>query len=379
MALLQLAIQKNFPATGLSPGFDLNVALECDPGITVLFGASGSGKTLTLDAIAGLTRPDQGRILLDNEILFDAKSRLAVPPQRRGIGYVFQNYALFPHMTVEENLAFGIARRPGMERRRKIREMLELFGLGALGARRPQELSGGERQRASIARALVTEPGLLLLDEPARGLDYPLRLDFYAVLRNVRRKYDIPILLVTHDVTEGFILADQMVIYAAGRIVQRGTPGDIFARPRSAAVARLLGISNVFSGTVEELDPMADHALIRTALFPVKVPYLPGRLRGDPVGFCIAQEHVTLLLPGDSREDRSRENRVPVRVVEEIFLPNSVRLLLRVQGDGGAGNGAGPLQIESEVSRVAYKKMGLPGQKEWQASLPKAHIHVFSE
>ncbi len=380
MALLELTIGKHLPATEGSPGFDLDVRLACEGGVTVLFGASGSGKTLTLDAIAGFLRPDRGRILLDNEILFDAESGVCRPPQRRGIGYVFQSYALFPHMTVEQNLGFGIARLPALERHRRIREMLELFGLAALGTRRPQELSGGEKQRASIARALIAQPRLLLLDEPVRGLDYPLRLDFYSILRSVRQRYRIPILLVTHDVEEGFVLGDQMAVYEAGRIVQTDKPTEIFLHPRNASVARLLGITNIFSGTVEELDPMADTSRIRTAQFPVTVPYLPGRLRGDRVEFCIPQEHVVLAPPGAATNDPSPENRIPVQVIEEITTPTTVHLLLRVRGETAAGDGDAPaFQIESEVSRAAYKKMSLGKQKDWLATFPRAVIHVFSE
>lgn len=388
MAQLELSIQKHFPSTGAAPGFDLDVALDCEAGVTVLFGASGSGKTLTLDSLAGFLRPDQGRILLNNEILFDARSRVFLPPQRRGVGYVFQNYALFPHMTVEQNLAFGVSRLPSLERHRRVREMLDLFGLTAHGTRRPRELSGGEKQRASIARALIPQPRLLLLDEPARGLDYQLRLDFYAVLHNIRASYRIPILLVTHDVTEGFVLADRMAVYRAGRVIQTGEPDEVFLHPRNPAVARLLGISNIFSGAVEELDPMAGFSLIRTGTFRVQAPYLPGRLRGDTVSFCIPREHVQLALPGaplseharqHARENR-RENQIPVRVIEEIATPSTVRLLLDVRGEAGKPDGSGgPSQIESEVTRAVYKKLGIATQKEWLASLPEAFIHVFPE
>ena len=326
---------------------------------------------------SGFLRPDRGRILLNDEILFDAESGVCLPPQRRGVGYVFQNDARFPHMTLEQNLAFGIARLPALERHRRVRDMLNRFGLAALATRRPHELSGGQKQRASIARALVTEPRLLLLDEPVRGLDYPLRQDFYEILRNVRRSYQIPILLVTHDVKEGFELAAQMAVYEAGRIVQTGNPEEIFLQPRSAAVARLLGIANIFSGTVEELDPMADSTRIRTDVFPVTVSYLPGRLKGDPVSFCIPQEHVQLVQPSLSENERNRENSIPAHVVEEIPTPATVRLLLRIESEAGTANGS--FQLESEVTRAAYKKMGVAKQKDWLVALPKAFIHVFGE
>jgi molybdate transport system ATP-binding protein len=362
---------------GSSPGFDLDVSLECAAGVTVLFGASGSGKTLTLDCLAGFLRPDAGRILLNDSILFDAGSGANLPPQRRAVGYVFQNYALFPHMTLEQNLAFGIRRLPSLERHRRIHEMLDLFGLAARASRRPQELSGGEKQRASIARALVTEPRLLLLDEPVRGLDYPLRADFYEILRSVRERYRIPILLVTHDVAEGFLLGDRMVVYAAGRIVQIGSPEEIFRQPRNPGVARLLGISNIFSGVVEELDPMSDCSRLRTPSFSVIVPYLPGRLRGDPVRFCIPREHVALL-PVSS--PKSGNNCIPVRVAEEVFTPSTVRLRLDIQAEAGPTSPPDtPVRIESEVTRMAYQKMKLAQQKDWLAELPPASIHIFPE
>ena len=384
MAQLEVSIQKSFAANGTGPGFSLDIALDCDAGVTALFGASGSGKTSTLDALAGLLRPDAGRILLHDEILFDAKAGVCLPPQRRGVGYVFQNYALFPHMTLEENLSFGIARMAARERHRRVHDMLDLFGLAALGGRRPHELSGGQSQRASIARALIPEPRLLLLDEPVRGLDHPLRLDFYAVVRNVREKYRIPILLVTHDVTEGFVLADRIAVYRAGRIVQTGEPEEVFAHPRSAAVARLVGIANIFSGSVEELDPMSGTSVIRTADFSLEAPYLPGQLRGDKASFCISSEQVALLPRAASASDRGKENQIPVRVTQEIATPSTVRLLLEVQGSTRKADAAGSpalvsAHFEAEVSRAAYKKMGIASEKNWLAALPKTQIHVFPE
>jgi molybdate transport system ATP-binding protein len=382
LAQLEFAFQKRLAADG-GTGFALDVRLACEAGITVLFGASGSGKTLTLDSLAGFLKPDQGRILLHDSILYDSGSGVCLPPRRRNIGYVFQNYALFPHMSLEQNLAFGIQRVPPLERRRRIHEMLERFGLAERAARRPAELSGGEKQRASIARALITEPRLLLLDEPVRGLDYPLRADFYEILHDIRERYRIPILLVTHDVTEGFFLGDQMAVYAAGRIVQLGTPEEVFHHPHSPAIARLLGIANIFFGVIEELDPMTDRAVLRTPRFSVAAPYLPGRLRGDAVSFCIPREQVALLPPGAQPSGNGRQNRIPVRVAEEVFTPTSVRLRLEVVGPPGAPEFAtlpsdgSPGSVESEVSRAAYQKLKIAQQKDWLADLPPASIHVF--
>jgi molybdate transport system ATP-binding protein len=376
---LEFTLRKRFPASGAGPGFELNASLACEAGITVLFGASGSGKTVTLDSLAGLVRADHGRILLHDHILFDSGSGAWLPPQRRGIGYVVQNYALFPHMTVEQNLTFGIQHLPPLERRRRIHEALELFRIAGLAKRRPQELSGGEKQRASIARALVRQPQMLLLDEPVRGLDYPLRAEFYQILGGLRERYRIPILLVTHDVSEGFFLGNHMAVYERGAIVQVGTPEEVFREPQSPEIARLLGIANIFEGVIEELDPMADCSKLRTAHFTLRLPYLPGRLKGDPVRFCIPSDQVLLAAP-EAGQSAARHDRIAVRIAEEVFAPNTVRLRLAVQSDEAdqASNHSGGW-IECEVTRVAYQRMKLAQQKEWLAELPCRAIHIFTE
>src|SRR5256885_1001034 len=166
--MLQARLRKSFAPTPDSAGFTLDLEFAATAGVTVLFGPSGAGKTLVLESIAGFIEPDEGRILLDDDILFDGAARVHLAPQKRNCGYVFQNYALFPHMTLRENLAFAAERRPRLERHRRVNDMLEKFQLASVSGRRPHEVSGGEQQRCSIARALIGEPRLLLLDEPAR-------------------------------------------------------------------------------------------------------------------------------------------------------------------------------------------------------------------
>lgn len=382
MAQLELTIRHEYSSPGAAqkaplPGFVLDIALSCEAGITVLFGASGSGKTLTLDALAGFLKSAQGRIVLDNAILFDAASGLSLPPQRRHVGYVFQNYALFPHLTIEQNLAFGIQHLPVLERTRRIHEELDRFGIAAKAGRLPRELSGGEKQRASIARALICQPKLLLLDEPVRGLDYSLRADFYEILRQVRERHRIPILLVTHDAEEGFLLGDKMAVFEEGRIVQFDKPEEIFQRPAKPSVARLLGISNVFQGVMESLDPMTGVSRLRTPAFTLTLPYLPGRLRGDTVEFCIRREHVALLPTGALASGNGRENRIPVRLAEEVFTPTTARLWLEVAA-ARSGPRTASAAIECEVSRAAYQEMELAQQKDWLAELPSGAIHIFA-
>ena len=162
--MIHARIAKRFPPQPDSAAFSLEIELQARAGVTALFGASGAGKTLTLDCIAGFTRPDAGRILLDVQFLFDAASQVNLRPQQRNCGYVFQNYALFPHMTLRENLLFAAERRPRLERHRRVNEMIERFHLADVSGRRPHEVSGGQKQRYSIARALIGSPRLLLLD-----------------------------------------------------------------------------------------------------------------------------------------------------------------------------------------------------------------------
>ena len=176
--MLEARLRKTFAPKPDSAGFTLDLEFTATAGVTVLFGPSGAGKTLVLESIAGFIEPDQGRILLDDDILFDGVTRLNLAPQKRNCGYVFQNYALFPHMTLRQNLEFAAERRPRLERHRRVAEMLDKFRLAESAGRRPHEVSGGQRQRCSIARALIGAPKLLLLDEPATGLDAPCAPNF---------------------------------------------------------------------------------------------------------------------------------------------------------------------------------------------------------
>src|ERR1700675_5056960 len=190
--MLQARLRKSFAPKPDSAGFTLDLEFSATAGVTVLFGPSGAGKTLVLDSIAGFVKPDEGRVLLDNDILYDAAAGGHLPPQKSNCGYVFQNYALFPHMTLRENLVFAAERRPRLERHRRVNDMLEKFRLTDAAGRRPHEVSGGQRQRCSIARALIGAPKLLLFDEPAQGLDAPLRTEFYGVLRQVQEEFKTP-------------------------------------------------------------------------------------------------------------------------------------------------------------------------------------------
>jgi molybdate transport system ATP-binding protein len=236
----------------LGAGFTLDISLTAPPGITMLFGASGSGKTTLLRCVAGLTRPDAGRIAIGDRVLFDADAHVDVGTQDRHVGYVFQQSALFPHMSLRENIEYGLHRVPTSERQRRVSSIAESFRIAHLLERRPAQVSGGERQRAALARALVTEPSMLLLDEPLSALDHAIQSRIMDDLRRVNEARRIPMLYVTHSHREVYALGERAIVIDNGRGIASGTPHDVLDRPEQALLANLAGFENVFDATVVE-------------------------------------------------------------------------------------------------------------------------------
>jgi molybdate transport system ATP-binding protein len=295
--MIDARIRKVFPGGGDSVPFELNIHLKSAVEITVLFGPSGAGKSLSLDCIAGFARPDEGRILVDDRLLFDADSGISLPARERGCGCVFQSESLFPHMSLFENLWFAAGRFTRRERRAKVCEILERFHLEELGSRRPHELSGGQRQRGAIARAILSQPSLLLLDEPTRGLDAALRQEFYSVLREARNAFGVPVVMVTHDIEEALELGVSMHVLVGGRIVQSGAPKEILEAPATAAVARLMGCYNILSAEVLALDPATNRSRLQISAgegtrFEILGPYLPGLLLGAKVQLAVREDEI---------------------------------------------------------------------------------------
>jgi len=356
--MISARLRKTFPARPDSASFSLELEFQAAAGVTVLFGPSGSGKTLTLDLIAGFERPDDGRILLDDEILFDGAAAVCLAPQSRNCGYVFQDYALFPHMTLRQNLEFAAERRPRLERHRRVNEMLEKFRLGDAAGRRPHEVSGGQRQRCSIARALIGAPKLLLFDEPAQGLDAPLRAEFYEVLRQVRADFKTPMLLVTHDLDECFELGEEMLVLREGRLVQSGAPRAILDQPANADVARLLGVFNLIPAEIRALDPGRNSSKVQMGEHELEGPYFPGHLKGDRVTVCVRPEQLTAL----ARNGRPGPNQIPAQLERAVEKPQWMRL----EFAGG---------ISVDLARPDYERVR--DTKDWLIEFPRESLRVL--
>jgi molybdate transport system ATP-binding protein len=236
-----------------APPFLLDIEVEVLPGITILFGPSGAGKSTLLDCIAGLTRPDAGRIAVNGNLLFDSAKKIHVPPLHRQISYVFQSLALFPHMTAEANVAYGLSDLPEQERHTRVSEILQVFRVEKLRGRKPREISGGEQQRVALARSLVTLPRVLLLDEPLTGLDAELKASIIDDLRAWNAAHKIPILYVTHSREEVDALGERVIALVHGKIVSEGTPREVLDAPRRKRLAQAAGFENLLTGTVLDL------------------------------------------------------------------------------------------------------------------------------
>jgi ABC-type Fe3+/spermidine/putrescine transport system ATPase subunit len=355
--MIEARISKRYAPGRESAGFALDIEFTAASGVTVLFGPSGAGKTLTLDCVAGFVRPDDGRIVLDGRVLFDRAAAIDLPPRSRHTGYVFQNYALFPHMSLRKNLEFAIEDVPKAKRNHRVGQMLERFELSDVSGRRPHELSGGQKQRCSIARALISEPRLLLLDEPARGLDPTLRAGFYAALRQARNEFGTPALLVTHDLNECFELGDEMLVVREGRVEQCGPPRKILDQPASLEVARLLGRFNIMPVEIEALDPASNTSRLRYQGIGLRAPFAPGYSVGDRAWLCSRPE----LLTAAPQNGSLGPNQIPVRLTRVVEKPEGMRLEF-----------TGDIAVETAGLRFAHK-----ADDKWLIEFPPEDLRIL--
>jgi molybdate transport system ATP-binding protein len=360
------------------PEFTLDVAWSAGDGVAVLFGPSGAGKTLTLQCLAGLIRPDAGRIVVDDRVLFDSAAGVDLPPQHRRVGYVFQGYALFPHLTVGQNMAFGLRDRPRAERQARAAEVMERLGLGGLDHRRPGELSGGQRQRVALGRALAIDPALLLLDEPLSALDAPLRRSLRDELRAILSGWGTAAVLVTHDFTEAYQLADRIVIYEGGQVIQSAPRAELLWQPASEAVARIMGLRNVLHGTVVKAMPdriqIAWRGLMLEAVNSPTRSYMPPP--ESPIAFFIRPEYVRLIRKDRGSPDAAHHmNLMRGRIVGESDFGTVWSLRLRLDAPGAPAQG--DFDLEVEVPRLVYEILEIERDRHWEFSIHRGSIHVL--
>jgi iron(III) transport system ATP-binding protein len=298
-----------------------------DGTLTSFLGSSGCGKTTTLNSIAGLEPIDEGVIRIGDFILDDTHRKIALPPEHRGLGMVFQSYALWPHMTVYDNLALGLKLKKvsNAETKKRIRETLELVGLKDLEKRYPFQLSGGQQQRVALARAVVAQPRLLLLDEPLSNLDAKVREQARAWLREIQNRLGITTIYVTHDQAEALAISDMVAVMSFGKLMQYGPPHEIYENPSNKFVADFIGISSFLNGTVVQRGTNATRVQIESGEILTSSRPAPA---GDKVTIVIRSERIHLLAKDQAGE---APNSIPAKIVSGVYLGNKYQYLVQTK------------------------------------------------
>ena len=313
--MLNAKIKKEFRTNGRVT-FALDASFVVRQGITVLFGPSGSGKTSILRSIAGIVAPDEGRIELGEHVYFDSERGTNVPIQGRRIGFVFQDYLLFPHLTAVQNVAYAIRSATRKGRRDRAIELLDMLGIAYASDRHPHQLSGGEQQRVALARALGSDPAILLLDEPLSALDAATRLRLLGEIVDLQRKSKIPFLYVTHSPADAVRAGDSALILNAGRIVQEGKPTEVFNAPRNSAASQAVGSENILAGRVQAHHEREGTSVIDLAGCNLVVPFnaLP---KNTPVTVGIRSDDIII--------SRERIGQTSARNLFEGTIKHAVR------------------------------------------------------
>jgi len=311
--MLTARIRKELRVAGAS-SFLLDVSIEVSPGITILFGASGAGKSTLLDCVAGLTRPDEGRIAVGADVLFDSSLEIHIPAPKRRIAYVFQTLALFPHLSAEENVVYGLKHLREEQRRERAEAILRAFHIEKLRKQKPGELSGGEKQRIALARSLVTEPRVLLLDEPLTGLDAERKVAIVDDLRAWNTAKGIPILYVTHSREEVDALGERVIALENGSVVSAGVPMDVLDAPRRKKLAQAAGFENLLSATVLDLREADGVMRVRLGDSPCEIEVPLGYAAvGDRVQVAVRAGDI--LLAAERPHGLSARNLIEGRII----------------------------------------------------------------
>ncbi len=366
--MLKCNVKKNFG------DFSLDVDLELEGGITALFGPSGCGKSLTLRCISGLSEPDEGVVIVNNRTFYDEKSGTNIPIKNRKVGFLFQDYALFPHLTVEKNIGYGLKKMSKTAKKEKIQEMLKIMRLENLEKRYPYQLSGGQKQRVALARTLIVDPDLLLLDEPFSALDTPVRTRMQQELLLIHKKFPVPTILVTHSLEEAFTLSDCIAVMDNGRILQMEPKEKVLKRPNCNKVARFTGSRNIFPGQV--ISKEDNYIMVKSngLEFKVLINNLDSYSLYDEVNISIRPSQV-LFVRKDLGRGFEKDNVFKgILLDRRIEYSTSYTLFFKLfsppvdQDD---------YDLEIHLSHHIYNKLNLAAEKEVYVTLPPESLSIF--
>ncbi len=372
-SLFHAVIRKQLKAFQL----EVELGLDANQGqVLVLFGPSGSGKTMTLKCIAGIAEPDAGFVSIGPRTVFDSHQRLNVRLSERKVGYLPQNYALFPHLTVNQNIAFGLSRWDRGRANRRLNELVRLMQLEGLEKRYPRELSGGQQQRVAFARALAPQPEILLLDEPFAALDTNIRAELRQNLALLSRDLGLPVVFITHDLEEAYMLADRIAVYDQGHVLQCDTRTEVFYHPTSVQTAQLLGIKNLWEGRVLEANMAQRLVLVRTAHADVWASVRPSQFlppSNFKVTLSMRPENIKIW-PMSAKLDSP--NCYSGHVTGEVARGSRYTLFFNL----GEALSQAEHDLEIEVTAQEYAAMGQQQSTSniWQISLDPAAIHLIA-
>ncbi len=347
-------IIKRYPS-----GFRICADLDfhADGSVMVLFGPSGSGKTTLLRCLAGLERPDMGRVQFGSEIWFDSDARISVCTHKRGVGYLFQDYALFPHLTVTKNITYNLSRR---EARERLEDIIGLLRLSDVRDRFPASLSGGERQRVALARTLIRRPKILFLDEPFSAIDAAAREQIRGEIKVILKGFQTTTLLVTHDRTEALSLGDKLILISEGEVLQMGNVDEVFNRPVNQKVASIVGVETVVPGKVTAIsEGLVTVDVSSERLFSVESKDISG-----DVFVCIRGEDI--ILEKDAASNSSARNRLRGRIRKIALEGPIVRIII----DCG-------FLLTALVTKQSYQELALAEGSEITASVKAQSIHLI--
>ncbi|WP_372940453.1 ABC transporter ATP-binding protein [Shewanella sp.] len=337
--------------------------------VLAVVGPSGGGKTTLLRMIAGLTIPKQGHIQCGDVLWFDSSTQVSLTPQQRHIGYMPQHFGLFPHLSALDNVIAGLDHVPKSERKQRALDWLERVNLHGLPNRLPAQLSGGQRQRVALARALAREPAILLLDEPFSAVDRETRERLYIELARLKQQLSIPVVMVTHDIHEALLLADKMMLISQGKMLQQGQPFEVLSHPYDEAVARQMGLRNIFDGEVVEQDIERNMTWFKLGEELIISDSAPPLAKGQAIRWVIPNQGIRFNAISSGRLCKSI-NKLDVMIESVLVMGESSRVIASVIGIGSV--------LNADVPTHLVEKLALQNGMQTTIALKSEQIHILN-